>query len=186
MGYAISWLACRGLAFESVVARLGLRTTGRQNEFARERVSSQALDDGWILVVANRCNHAIVKAPSLAAVSEGCELVACNIEEHVMYASAECWRDGQRLWHIEHASEEGGDHLAVEGTPPDSLQRLLAELRQRPRDDDESGDFFDIPLDCAMALVGFRHDVDHPAHEHDSFQVLEALPSPRKWWAFWK
>jgi len=186
MGYAISWLACRGLAFESVVARLGLRTTGRQNEFARERVSSQALDDGWILVVANRCNHAIVKAPSLAAVSEGCELVACNIEEHVMYASAECWRDGQRLWHIEHASEEGGDHLAVEGTLPDSLQQLLAGLRQRPRDDDESGDFFDIPLDCAMALVGFRHDVDHPAHEHDSFQVLEALPSPRKWWAFWK
>lgn len=186
MGYAISWLACRGLAFESVVARLGLRTTGRQNEFARERVSSQALDDGWILVVANRCNHAIVKAPSLAAVSEGCELVACNIEEHVMYASAECWRDGQRLWHIEHASEEGGDHLAVEGTLPDSLQQLLAGLRQRPRDDDESGDLFDIPLDCAMALVGFRHDVDHPAHEHDSFQVLEALPSPRKWWAFWK
>lgn len=187
MGYALSWLACRGLSFESVVTRLALRATGRQCAFAEEMISGQALDRDWSLVVANRCNHAIVRASSLATLSQGCEVLACNVEEHVMYASAEYWRDGQRLWHIEHASEEGDDHLAIDGPPPDCLGRLLAERGRKHRDDDGADDVFDIPLDCAMELVGFRHDLDHPLHQRGSFQALEPLPSgQKKWWVFWK
>lgn len=186
MGYAISWLACRGLPFETVLSRLALRATGRHDDFARAMISTQRLDDSWTLVVANRCDHSIVKASSLTALSEGCELIACNIEEHVMYSSAECWRDGRRLWHIEHASEEGEDHLAVQGAAPDCLARLLADLRRKRAEDGEVDWFFEIPLDCAQALVGFRHDADHPGLRDDGFHILEPLLPERKWWEFWR
>lgn len=186
MGYSISWLACRGLPFEGVTSRLSLSTTDRHDEFARAIVSAQALDNGWHLLVANRCNHNIIKTPSLAALSVGCEVIACAIEEHVMYSSAECWRDGQRIWHVEHSSEEGENHLAVEGKPPDCLAQLVADTERKQAEDSEVGWFFEIPLDCAKTLVGFKHDEDNPILDRDAFLRLEPLQPERKWWQFWK
>lgn len=186
MGYSISWLACRGLPLDAVLERLSLTATGRHDAYARAMVSAAPLDDASTLLVANRCGHAIIKAPSLARLSAGCELVACAIEEHVMYSSAQCWRDGQRVWHIEHASEEGDRHLAIEGQPPDGLAQRVADAERDQAEDDEVDSFFDIPLDCARLLVGFRHDEDHPALDGRPFLVLEPLRTERKWWQLWK
>lgn len=186
MGYAISWLGCRGLPFEAIISRLSLRTTDRHDEFAHAMISAQEIDDAWTIVVANQCNHEIVKAPSLAELSGGCQVIACNIEEHVMYSSAECWHDGRRIWHVEHASEEGENHLAAEGEPPNCLAQLVADAHRKRAEDSEIGWFFEIPLECAKALVGFKHDEDHPALDRAEFQVLEPLHPERKWWAFWK
>jgi hypothetical protein len=149
-------------------------------------ISAQKIDDTWTLVVANRCNHKIVKVPSLAELSGGCQVIACNIEEHVMYSSAECWRDGRRTWRIEHANEEGENHLAAEGEPPDCLKQLVADTQRKQAEDSGGGWFFEIPLDCAKTLVGFKHDEEHLVLERDAFQVLEPILPERKWWEFWK
>lgn len=186
MGYSISWLACRPLSFEAVLSRLSLRTTGRHDEFARSMISAQQIDDAWTLVVANRCDHEIVKAATLAGLSSGSEVIACTIEEHVMYALAECWRDGHRIWRIEHASEQGEKHLEVDGEPPDCLRQRLADAQRKHAEEGEVGWFFEIPLDFAKALVGFKHDEDHPLLERDGLRVLEPLVPERKWWEFWK
>jgi hypothetical protein len=94
-------------------------------------VSAQSLDNDWHLLVANRCNHNIIKTPSLATLAVGCEVIACTIEEHVMYSSAECWRDGQCIWHVEHSSEEGENHLAVAGKPPNCLAQVVADTERK-------------------------------------------------------
>lgn len=186
MGYSLSWLACRGLPFEAVTSRLSLRATDRHDAFSRAAISAQTLGDAWHLVIAHRCNHRIITAPSLAALSAGAEVVACAIEEHVMYASAEHWRDGQRIWHIEHCSEMGENHLAVEGSPPACLAQCVAETQRLQAEDREVGWYFEIPLDCAKRLVGFKHDEDDPHIDYDRFQVLEPSAPERRWWQFWK
>lgn len=186
MGYSISWLACRGLPFEAVISRLSFRTNGSKEEFTRPMVSAQTIDDLWTLVVANRCNHRIVKTPSLAELSSQCEVVACNIEEHVMYSSAECWRNGRLAWRIEHDSEQGENHLTIEGEPPDFLKQLVADTLREQAEDSEVGWFFEIPLNCAKSLVGFKHDEENTMLEYNGYQVLDPLRPERRWWEIWK
>ena len=186
MGYSISWVHCRGLILETAAARLSLTVTDRFDEYARAGISAQSLDDCSLLLVANRCNHRIAKAPALASLSADCELVACSIEEHVMYASSELWRNGRQIWRIEHCAEEGPDHLSTEVDLPDCLEPLLIECKRNLSDDQETGWFFDIPLDCAKELTGFKHDEDCPGIDYDAFRILESIGTERQWWQFWK
>ncbi len=181
MGYSISWLSCRGLTTHAAFARLGLVETDRSTEYARAKFTAQGLPDGWQLIVADRCDHTMVRAPSLATLSVDCEVVACSVEEHVMFCWAEHWSDGTRRWRLEHSNEQGPEHLASEGTLPDFLAVLVARAGAAQATAPESDVYFEIPLQAAQHLTGFKHDEEHPALAYASFRVLESL-APRKWW----
>ncbi|MBK7900717.1 MAG: hypothetical protein KA603_01160 [Azonexus sp.] len=185
MGFSISWLACRGPSFEVVATRLGFTPSGKQAAFLRAPLAGRTLPGGWHLLVAKRCDALLVKAGALASLSTDCTVVACSIEEHVMFSSAEAWQHGKRLWRIEHAAEEGDDHLAVEGTPPDILAQRIADARACQSEDSEVGWFFEIPLDCAKNLVGFKHDEVRPEMEDEGFIVLQSMRGEKVWWRFW-
>lgn len=126
MGYSISWLACRGLTAQAAYQRLALTETTRTAEYARAELTAHGLPYGWRLIVADRCDHTMIHAPSLAELSVGCEVVACSIEEHVMVCSAELWREGTRRWRAEHSSEKGREHLQTQGELPDGLAAWVA------------------------------------------------------------
>jgi hypothetical protein len=195
MGYSLSWLAFRGVSPEAAMQRLHLTDTGQTVEYASAPVAGQALPDGWHLVVATRCDHPLVSPEALRLLSEGSEVVACSIEEHVMFSSAERWTDGRRAWRIEHASERSRRDIDVEGLAPESLQAALDRAsKQQDAEDSSAAEvdyFFEVPLDVARSIAGFKHDEGVGSSgdrfiEYSFRPRAEAAGRHKKWWQFWR
>ncbi|VXC67587.1 hypothetical protein [Massilia sp. 9I] len=162
MGYSIAWIAVRGKSKEDILAQLALLDTGAPDEAGECPVLGAALPGGGYLVFFNDMAHPAVQAESMTRLSEGCEALACQVEEHIMASAAFQYRDGAKVWDVAHLSEEGLYHLAVGGTPPPLLATIHDEMRATQ---DEHGGLeadvdclFEVPLMLANALSGFRHD----------------------------
>lgn len=189
MGYSIAWIATRGLAQDAVLDRQALRLTAAQIDYPDAPIAGKPLDSGWYLVVADRCDHRIVSPAHLASLSAGCEVVACAIEEHVMVCSAEAWTDGTQAWRVEHDAQVGVDHLSVTGTPPEALAAIKERCtlaQQGAAGESLPVDcYFEIPLELANAIVGYRHD-DAAADENSARFTVLVDAARRPWWQFWK
>ena len=60
---------------------------------------------------------------------QGDEVVACFVEEHVMFSAAVLWRDGSKLWSAEHDAQEGIRHLDVVGQLPPEMSLIIEEAK---------------------------------------------------------
>jgi hypothetical protein len=98
----------------------------------------------------------------LAQLSIDHDLLLCLIEEHVIASSAELWSKGDRKWWLSHEGENGPKGLEVDGEPPEIYPAIRKEMEdlQLAEGGDEAGvDYlFEIPLEVAKSLVGFKHD----------------------------
>jgi len=135
MGYAISWLALRSTPEESVLASLGLEKTGETEELPDSKWCGRRLHE-WTLVWSNSFEP--WKFRNAASKFKG-EVVTFDAEEHVMFASAAAFNDGRLGWRVEHDEQKARDHLAVEGNPPESLERIRAEQLARMPEDPRGG-----------------------------------------------
>jgi hypothetical protein len=163
MGFSVAWLAVQGLAKDDVLSRLGLRDTGRVDPTNGTPLSMSMLPAGWIIVFSNDILYA--EPPRPAKLSEGCRVVACQVEEHVMASGASLYADGRQEWTIRHVSDNGIFDLSVDGRLPAEFLpiRDRAFHRQDQEEEDAKGvlgaDFvFDIPIETAAAICGYRHD----------------------------
>jgi len=133
------------------ILRIRLQTTHRLCDGA-----------GWYLVVANRCDHRFLQANVLGPLSQNYRVVACSIEEHVMFSSAEEWVAGALAWRAVHAGENGPIDLKTSGTLPPSFQSMADALAAKQKAEGgktaEVDHYFDIPLNAAKAITGFKHD----------------------------
>jgi hypothetical protein len=177
MGFAISWLAFSGKSRAEVLGMLHLVDTGDEEELPESPMTAADLPRGWTLVYLNRFDHPFAEDASLRLFSKSCEIIACHIEEHVMFSSAECYRDGLPAWSVFHDAQRDMYNLETDGTLPDGY----AEVRSRLiREQDEAGgkdadvDFiFDIPLELAELLCGFKHDLGSFAWGTPRFTMLK-------------
>jgi hypothetical protein len=160
MGFAISWIAFRGKGKDDVPPLLGLVDSGEHDEANESPVSAAALPTGWYVVFFN--DYSFVTPERLVRLSAGCTVVACQVEEHVMASASYFYQDGRHIWTVDHQSDRGRYDLSVDGDPP----ALFSEVRDRLfREQDEGGgersdvDFvFDVPLELAAELCGYKHD----------------------------
>jgi hypothetical protein len=138
------------------------------------------------------CDHPLLSESSLSALSAESEVIACSVEEHVMFSSAERWTNGQRHWRVEHDAQQSIRHLATSGTLPVVYAEALrkAQEAQDAEDDNEAevDFFFEVPLQLARDLAGFKHDEEIPDVKYESFQVYDSASDNlrRKWWQVWK
>jgi len=116
-----------------------------------------------------------------------------------MYSSAACWRDGQEIWRVQHQGDRDVLHIEITGTPPENFEDLRARQFAEQAENDRArakGDYgvdciFDIPLELARSMVGFRHDLNNPGIDENGFRELRQQPgagllaSARPWWKFW-
>src|SRR5262245_45587635 len=191
MGYSLSWLAFKNLPPDVGLARLGLTATDRLAEYAREPVSGQPLPNGWFLVVMKGCDHPLLSESALSVLSAEAEVVACSVEEHVMVSSAELWANGQRRWRAEHDAQRSIRHLTTSGTLPaayaDALRNAQEAQDAESADEAEVDYFFEVPLQLARDIAGFKHDEDVPDVKYEAFQVYDSPGgNRRKWWRVWK
>jgi hypothetical protein len=149
MGFSVSWLAIRGKEPRMVLRELSLTETAAKEWLPESDVVGCSLASGWYVVFYN--------------------------EEHAMVSVASGWQNGTQLWHIVHDSECGLSHLDTAGVLPPGF----AEIRdaQRAKQDAYRGAanvdyYFDIPVEVAKLVCGFRHDDDFDEAEIEPFVVL--------------
>ena len=79
-------------------------------------------------------------------------------------------------WSVTHDAQQGRDHLATVGELPPEFNSILSQLRARQQLADKSKrrvDFiFDVPVELARSIVGYRYDRDVPGISGKAFEVL--------------
>jgi hypothetical protein len=182
MGASQSWIAVKGKAPDVVLQSLELSRSGASADYGSTREGCLRLPGGWFLVLLEGCDHELLESPRLAALSEGAELVAVSLEEHVMVCWSAGWRDGAQTWRVENSEEH--EHLGVSGTPPAALAQIRARNDQLAREDAEVDYNFETPLQLAQSIAGFKHDDagdDLPPLE----QLVSTRPKKKPLWKFW-
>jgi hypothetical protein len=183
MGYAQSWLAVKGKPPEAVLETLGLRGTGVREAIAGSPVVGAELPGGWYLVVADGSGHRLMRDPIVQRLSGGCEVITADVEEHVMVSVATGWKDGQRVWSVTHDAQRDMEHLHAEGELPAVFpsirDRLRAEQQEAGGRRADVDHLFDVPVELAQTLTGYRHDADIRAVA-EPFEVLVETSSTDK------
>lgn len=82
-------------AVEDLFSHLGLSTTGETEDDPESRFSSARLTTGWRLIWSNQYNCPVL-TKGLSTFAGHHDIVACQIEEHIMASSAELWTGGTR------------------------------------------------------------------------------------------
>ena len=162
MGYAISWIAFQDKTAAQAAELLGLCPSGELEQEPENMFCGVRLHSGWYVVVIDEYGHRFVRERTLQRVSAAADVVAATIEEHVMFCSAEEWSGGKLIWKVSHESEKGLRHLEERGSPPGQYlavkERLLAAQQQEDEGAREVDYVFDVPLELAEAIAGFKHD----------------------------
>ena len=198
MGFAISWLAVKGKSPEAITQELELTPTGEMTDYGESLFTGRALSSGWFLLVINQCEHDFVKQKSLSSLSGKCEVIACSIEEHVMFCSSELWRNGVQIWRIEHDAQKSIEHISHSGSMPDgysAIEKAFSEEQKKAGGKKANTDyFFEIPLQAAKSVVGFKHDESNPDDDgfkvfsgpsHLSHESLGSAQGMKPWWMLW-
>jgi len=203
MGYSISWVATKGVTEDQILRKLGLSRTGQFGEYARHNISGATLPSGWFLLVARGCDHPILQPEVLADLAQnGCRVVASSIEEHVMHCSVEEWQNGIRVWRVEHNAQNGMLHLKAEGVLPEGYQEVkITYMAHQNAEGGEKADidyYFEIPLQTAKNIAGFKHDEQMTGSEPVRFEAMTGrwitdagrtaskVESTRPWWRLWR
>jgi hypothetical protein len=141
------------------------------------------LPTGWAFIWTNRFDEPLFLQPELAALSRQCEVISVKIEEHIMYSSAELWWNGAQAWFVSHYSDRGLRDLTAVGDLPPFFAEIKANSLRRQAEYDASNDglrvafLFDVPVEMAARVTGFRHDRLDSVDEAAPYEVLEPAPS---------
>jgi hypothetical protein len=205
VGFNMSWMFVDAISEDTLYGALDLTATGErpdQHDLGTSHVPlAGALKSGWCAIFAH---YALVMDATvgtnparLVRMPARSRCITCVVLEHAMVSYASLWQDGQHVWQIRHDSSQGNGHLEVRGDLPAAFGdvRSIAMDKQRAQDARKSGKWgvdylFDVPIDTAAAMTGYRHD---RRVETDLFRnlqglaptkgnILTKLSQPPRWW----
>ena len=176
MGYSLSWFAVRGKDPEMVLAELGLSLTGEREEVPEAPLTSVRLKTHWFVVIMNEVNSQLL-SKATRQVSFMAELLTCHVEEHVMQSGCAYWKEGEKVWSVEHDAQIDHTHLTISGNAPTELGAIRQRLVNEPGVDR----VFDVPVEMAKLVTGFRHDEDFSNGEAFPFEVLQKSGVQSSW-----
>ena len=192
MGFNMSWVLVDQINEDALYDALDLAATGvtpDEHDLGTSHVplAGAALKSGWCAVFAQ---YALVMDATvgtnparLMRLPARSRCITCVVLEHAMVSYASLWHDGRYAWQIRHDSSQGRGHLEVRGDLPSAFGdfRSIAMDKQRAEDARrKSGEwavdyFFDVPLDTAATITGYRNS----AVEKDFFRNLQSLVSTK-------
>ena len=175
MGFSISWVAFRNLAKAEVLKRSGFRDSGAEDEANEAPFSLAEIPTGWTILFSNDFDYG---APEhLIELSSSAVVLSCQAEEHIMFSSAYCYANGREAWGVWHDSQRGRYDLSTRGTLPPEFapikMRLIAKQADNDRGDGNVDYIFDVPVELAAELTGYRHDRWQFDWGRPDFTVLE-------------
>jgi hypothetical protein len=168
MGVSLSFLAIKGAARGDIQRARGVSDTGvasPEDEYPIPPVRGAALPNGWYLVLLDHVVHRLIKSrATITRLSRGCEVIACQVEEHDMYSGCFGLRDGELVWSVVHNPQKAHDHLGVWGELPAALDEIEARMLKEQDEAQQRSDgievdyIFEIPVELAASFCGYRHD----------------------------
>ena len=175
MGYSLAWMAVKGKSPQVVREELGFRETGEREELPESELTATELSNGWYLIVSNR-NERVVGDDELQQLSSNCEIATCFVEEHVMCSYATAWKNGHRCWSIFHNGQHQPNNLETSGVLPPEFNSILSSMQTKQSEADsgrEGVDYiFEVPVELAKNIAGYRHDREIPGLADKPFAVL--------------
>lgn len=104
----------------------------------------------------------------LAALSKTGDVIVCRVDEDAQTSQATCYHGGRKIWDI--VKEAGADSLTATGDLPPSYVSVLEDLADKP---------FEVPLEVAKGVCGFRYDLDLVNRNFIRFfRITEATEAP--------
>ncbi len=177
MGYSLSWIAVKGRTTEDLQRLIGFRSTGKPGNYGEHYLVGRSLQDGWYILIANSSDDPIANNKMLSELSKGGQAIVCSVEEHVMFSSCSFWDKGKKAWSVKHRGDRNVFDLVKSGKVPKSYASLMEELVQKQKaESGENADvdhIFELPLELAKQLVGFRHDQETGDAGDGSYEILE-------------
>jgi hypothetical protein len=161
MAFSISWIGFHAATKHQVLQRAGFRDTGEGEDANLVPFSGAGIPDGWFILFANDFRYA--SPERVASLSVDCLTVACRVHEGIMVSHSCAFERGASLWRIEHDSQKHSNDLSVAGAPPATFHAIQDRLtRLHTRQDDPRplrvDHIFDIPVETAESVCGYRHD----------------------------
>ncbi len=157
------WAAVRGRNPEESHYLLGLEAVGRVGIPSKGLVAGQSLPSNWYVVYANENEHPFFDRSKLLASSSRTDLVLMEIDDETLSCVLERFHEGKSLWRVQYASAAGPSSLIAEGELPSEFETIKGQYKelqdsQKVESGLEVDYFFEIPLEFARSVVGFRHD----------------------------
>jgi len=176
MGFKITWLAFHGKDKANVLDSMHLRDTGIVDEAMEVPICGASFPNDWTIIWLNQFAHPFGEDASLMLLSRACSVIACHIHEGTMFVAVQVYKDSKQQWAVIHDAQAGEFHLEVDGRPPGSLLEIAERRTKQQREDGEASGIdymFEIPLDVAESLCGFRHDLRRYDWGEPRFTELE-------------
>lgn len=194
MGFSLSWIAVHSDKHDAIFDALAISPTTQEDEFFEAKLSGSPLTDGWFLLAGQGCENYLVQQETLTKLSAIGPTIACSVEEHVMFSSAQYWRLGALEWYVSHDGQKGRYNLEMNGALPNSFEYLKTRtIENQDREGGEEAEvdlLFDLPLLLALDLTGFKHDQECDVLAQPNPVVFlekgrTALSGKRPWWKLW-
>ena len=176
MGFKITWLAFHDKSKADVLDSMHLRDTGIVDEANESPISGASFPKDWTIIWLNQFAHPFAEDASLMLFSQGCTVIACHVHDGTMFSAAQLYADGRQQWAVIRDFQAGEYHLEVDGHPPDNLLEIAERQTKHQREDSEASGIdymFEIPLELAESLCGFRHDLGRYDWGEPRFTELE-------------
>lgn len=159
MGFHISWIGFNGVRKADVLDVAGLYDTGEPDEAFEEPFCCAELPTGWTILWANDPAYAEDHIKTLSANHAALSFI---VLESAMISQAAFHIRGEQSWRISHDGSLGTPNLTLLGDVPPQTATLHARLfeghttrlSEKPRVDY----IFDVPVEVAEMIAGFRYD----------------------------
>jgi hypothetical protein len=207
VGFNMSWIFVDGINEDALYGALDLAATDETPDphdlgTSYVPLAGAALKSGWSAAFAKYAlimDAAMGTNPArLSRLPAKSRCITCVVLEHAMVSYASLWQDGRFAWQIRHDPSQGDEHLEALGDLPAAFagfRDIAIDKRRAQKAHNRSGEWgvdyvFDVPLDVADTITGYRCD---RGVENDFFRnlrvlvptngnVLTRLSQPPGWW----
>jgi hypothetical protein len=171
MGYKILLIATKGSKKEADFARLGVNTTSEFSEWADHGVASALIKSGYrLFYIIDKIDP---ESDIFERLSIGCELLALYIYENMLVSYITFWSNECLQWSILHNCQESVDHLQIEGSPPEIIEKLKVEKNEAKLIENDVDHYFDIPGEIFSSLTGYTYKFRYVFEDIKPWEVLK-------------
>lgn len=149
-----SWVAVENGDKATILETLGLLEVGKIDHELEAYCCCATLPSGWFVIHANDAWFASEQLVS--ELSANTYAIACQMSETVMFSGVWGWRNGERVWSVEHDPEKQLDDVEVVGTAPEVLGSIRDRLVGEQKGNDQTDFIFEIPIELAVAMCGYK------------------------------